>query len=261
MNRIRKLAGALVAVLLLGAVLLGGLYVLTESVYEDSYESNYEYDVRVTTNGTLTNATMLVPAPVLEGEATVDAEIEAGEHYANPDAVSSRIVETEHGPMLEVTVDEFVVEPEYYRFVEEGDVGWTEEIDAEAYDPDDPDMFVRDREQYELHLRIESDDEIDTREPVGTEPLLEPRFDAIERTCPGEIRRCETYASQVYLEYEAGASTAVSTTVTVRGENTWWVGGWNGNWYEDRVTAEAVGPQTGWVTANGDLEAGHGSYR
>ena len=261
MIRRRTIGVGLLIVVLAVAVLAGGLFLLGEYFYQDSYASEYEYDVRVTTNGTLTDATILVPAPALEGESIVAAELDDGAHAVRPEGVSSRIVETEHGPMLEVAVDEFVVEPEYYRFVEEDDVGWTEEIDADEYDPDDPDTFVRDQESVELTLWLESDAGIDTREPVGAEPLLEPRVDVTETTCESGAERCYAYASRTFLEYEADPTTAVSASVTFRGENSWWTGGWNGNWYEDRVTVEATGPQSGWGAASGELEAGWGSYR
>lgn len=257
----RTIGIAILAVALVAVLLAGGLFVLGESFYEDSYSSEYSYDVRMTTNGTLSNATILVPVPVQDGEVTVTGPIDDGDYYSQPEAFSNRIVETDRGPMLEVSVDEFVVEPEYYRFVEDGDVGRTERITADEYDPDDPDTFVRDRQSYELTLRIESDESIETRDPIGTEPVLEPRVDATETTCLDGAERCYEYAGLVYAEYDAEPSTEVSIRVSHGGENSWWVGGWSGNWYGDEVRIDLVGPQADWMSASGELEAGRGSYR
>ncbi|MFA9426389.1 hypothetical protein [Natronorubrum sp. A-ect3] len=257
----RTLGIILVGLVVVAALVVGGLALFSDSLAEDSYTSEYSYDVEVSTNGTLTNATILVPVPVADGEVSVAGALEDGDYYAQPEAFSSRLVETDRGPMLEVTVDEFVVEPEYYRFVEEGDLGRTERITAEEYDPDDPEMFVRDREQYELHLRLESDKPIETRDPVGTEPVLEPRADVTETTCLDGTDRCLEYASVVYAEYDANPSTEVSIRVTHRGENSWWVGGWNSNRYTDELTVDLTGPQADWIVVSGGLEAEQGSYR
>ncbi|TMT87334.1 hypothetical protein E2L06_12370 [Haloterrigena sp. H1] len=261
MTQKRTLGIGLLAVVIVAALLIGGLVVLSETLAEDSYTSEYSYDVEITTNGTLTNATVLVPVPVSDGEVSVTGALEDGDYYAQPDAFSSRIVETDRGPMLEVTADEFVVDPEYYRVVEEGEMGRTEPITADEYDPDDPDMFVRDRDQYELTLRIESDERIETREPVGTEPVLEPRVDVTETACLDGAERCQEYTGFVYAEYDADPSTDVSIRVSHRGENSWWVGGWSGNWYSDEVTVALGGSQADWIAVDGSLEAGQGSYR
>ncbi|MFD1562701.1 hypothetical protein ACFR99_03925 [Haloarchaeobius amylolyticus] len=261
MNQKRTLGIALLAVTVVAALLIGGLVVLSDSLAEDSYTSEYSYDVEITTNGTLTNATMLVPVPVSDGEVSVAGALEDGDYYAQPEAFSSRIVETDRGPMLEVTVDEFVVEPEYYRVVEEGELGRTEPITADEYDPDDPDMFVRDTDRYELTVRVESDEPIETREPVGTEPVLEPRVDATETDCLDGPERCYEYTGFVYAEYDTDPSTDVSIRVTHHGENSWWVGGWSGNWYRDAVAVDLAGPQADWIAVDGSLEAGQGSYR
>lgn len=260
MNAKQIRTGAIVAILVV-VVLVGGVALYADSLARDSYTSEYTYDGSVSADGTLTNVTILLPAPALDGESAVAAEIESGDGYLRPETASSRVVETEHGPMLAVTVDEFAVEPAYYRFVEDDELGRVEEIDADEYDPDDPDTFVRERESIDLTLRLESDEAIDTREPIGAEPLLEPRFDTTETPCQGDAGRCYEYASLAGLEYGADPDTTVSASVTFRGENAWWTGGWNGNWYEERVTVEATGAQAGWVPASGELEAGRGSYR
>ncbi|QFU81265.1 hypothetical protein [Natronorubrum aibiense] len=257
----RTIIIGLVAVVVVAALVIGGLALLSDSLAEDSYTSEYSYDVEVSTNGTLTNATILVPVPAADGEVSVAGALEDGDYYAQPEAFSSRLVETDRGPMLEVAVDEFVVEPEYYRVVEDGELGRTEPITAEEYDPNDPDMFVSEREQYELHLRLESDDPIETRDPVGTEPVLEPRADATETACLDGMDRCLEYTSVVYAEYDADPSTEVSIRVTNRGENSWWVGGWSSNWYTDELAVELTGPQADWIAVSGDLEAEQGSYR
>ncbi len=261
MTQKRTIGIGLLAVAVVATLLIGGFVVLSETLAEDSYTSEYSYDVEVVTNGTVTNATVLVPVPVADGEVAVAGALEDGDYYAQPEAFSSRLVETDRGPMLEVTVDEFVVEPEYYRVVEEGDRGRTEPITADEYDPNDPDTFVRDTDRYELTLRIESDEPIETREPVGSEPILEPRADATETECLDGAERCQEYTGFLYAEYDTDPSTDVSIRVSHRGENSWWVGGWSGNWYSDEVAVELAGPQADWIAVDGSLEAGQGSYR
>ncbi|ELY48398.1 hypothetical protein [Natronorubrum sulfidifaciens] len=257
----RTIGIGLVGLVVVAALVVGGLALLSDSLAEDSYTSEYSYDVEVSTNGTLTNATVLVPVPVADGEVSVAGALEDGDYYARPEAFSSRLVDTDRGPMLEITAAEFVVKPEYYRFVEDGELGRTERITAAEYDPDDPDMFVRDRDQYELQLRIESDDPIETRDPVGTEPVLEPRADASETTCLDGTDRCLEYTSVLSAEYDADPSTEVSIRVTNRGENSWWVGGWSSNWYTDELAVELTGPQADWIAVSGGLETEQGSYR
>jgi hypothetical protein len=265
-----------VAIVVVFAVLLGGLWVLGQERVAESYESTYEYEVTVDANGTLSDPTFYVPAPV-ENDSSRLAEVfvddarydryvpgvDPGDQPA-PVNFSYALVDTEHGPMIAVSADRIEVSQYYYRTVENETMGWTEPIGPDEYDPDDPSMGVRDDGSITFTVTLTSDESIDTAEPFGGEPLLAPQYDRIDVTCLSqsfETQRCYAYDSRVYADYGAEEGTSVTVSTAVYGRNEWFSGGWSGNEYRDRTTAELLGPQSGWHVAAGELEVGWGSYR
>lgn len=271
--------GAL-AIAVVFALVVGGLFLLGEQRMDETTESTYEYDVTIATDDTLEDVTFYVPLPV-------DAETgssELGEHFVeevryerhapavegyDPPAddveFDYEVVQTDNGPMLAISTDRIEVSRVYYRTVENETLGWHEQIDPEEYDPNDPLMGVQDDGSFRFSIRVAADDTIDTTNPFESEPLLAPKSDLRETECrpapPTETTRCYEYDSLVYAAYEADAETTVYVAAGLTGSNEWFSGGWSGNEYRERTHVELIGPQSGWVGTTGELEVGTGSYR
>ncbi|MFC7021356.1 MULTISPECIES: hypothetical protein [Haloarcula] len=240
----------------------------------DSYTSTYEYSVGVDANETLRNVTVRVPLPLVDGESPVDAgevapngtfaaDFDSGGQGAG-ETFDASVVETERGPMLELTTERLTVETRYFRYVEEDGLGRQEEISEAEYDPENPDHAKRDRRTVARTISVDATYPIETRDPVGVSPTLYGEGvarDLTECTLPYHDEAvCYRYDAPVYLDYKTSDDALVESTVSVTGANEWFTGGWTGNDYQDRVHARATGPQDGWITASGYTETGRGNY-
>jgi hypothetical protein len=223
----------------------------------ESYTSTHEYSVGVDATGTLEDVTIRVPIPQRDGDAVAVAP------NGTVDGLDASVVDTDYGPMLQLTADRFVVETRYFRVVESDGVGRREEIDESEYDPENPDHYRQDRRTVTVSVTRAATYPIETRTPVGESPTFVPDATRELTGCPFPYRdetACFAYDAPVYLSYESAASTRVSGVVAVYGSNEWFTGGWTGNSYGDRVAFAATGPRDGWVVANGTTEVGRGTY-
>jgi hypothetical protein len=230
----------------------------------DNYTSRYDYSVGVDATATLEDVTIRVPVPQTDGEATYDADVVAPNGTVEG-VFDATVVETQYGPMLELTAAEFPVETRYYRHVETDGVGRIEEISEAEYDPSNPDHVRRTRRTVSVSVTRSAPYPIETRTPVGQAPTFY-EDGAVTRaltTCSLPDRdeaTCFAYDAPVYLSYDTDRNATVSGSVVVVGANEWFAGGWTGNGYTDRVGFDASGPQDGWTAANGTTEVGRGNY-
>jgi len=227
----------------------------------ESYTSTYDYSVGVDATATLSDVTIRVPLPQVGGETVVDASVVAPN--GTVEAFDAAVVETEYGPMLELTADEFAVETRYYRFVEEDGLGRREEISESEYDPSNPNHQKVERRTVRVSVTQEATYPIETRTPVDESPTFYPdatRELAACRVPYQDETACFAYDAPIYLSYDAPADAQVSGSVMLSGSNEWFAGGWTGNSYTDQVTFGVTGPRDGWVVANGTTETGRGNY-
>lgn len=262
MNR-RTLGIVALAVVVVLAATGGSLWVFGRLSFLNSYGSQYDYSVRVSASEPVSNVTLLVPLPVSDGDTPL-RDVVASRDFMLPDGWAYDVAETEYGPMLRIRADELPADPTYYRAVYEGDrlVRW-EEISADEYAANDTEAIRVDHDTVELSMDRTMNRSIDTRDPVGTEPVFEPRANAVRVPCDwrDEDSVCYRYDTRVFLRYDGPETATVSVTVELRGTNSWWVGGWNYNEYRDGVYAyDLPADRQGWVVVAGELETGSGNY-
>jgi hypothetical protein len=269
-----------VTIVVVFALAIGGLSVLGEQRITETTESAYQYDVTVSTDDTLENATFYVPLPVDAGTQTSELgerfvenvqyerstpSVRGYEQPATSIDFDYQLVETDHGPMLAISAARIEVSRIYYRTVENETMGWHEQIEPGEYDPNDPSMGVRDDGRFRFSVTLAATDTIDTPDPFESEPLLSPKSELRETECrpppPSETAHCYEYESLVYAFYDTDAETNVYIALELSGYNEWFSGGWSGNEYRDRTSVELSGPQSGWHVAAGELEVGSGNYR
>lgn len=256
-RRIALVVGLAVVVVL--AVLAGGLWLYSEHLYWTSYESSYAYELALNANESLENVTLFVPVPAgANGQGGPDLGVAlAEEGNATDDNFSYRVVDTERGPMLRITADRVTVTPHYYEFVEEDGRGERVEIPASEYDPSNPNTTKDANAGTLLTVTVQTEEPVQTDEPWGVEPLFNPRWDRRPTTCDfpaADWLRCYEYDSAVYASYESNETARVDVITSVEGQNTWWVFGWNYDSYRDTVSAELRGPQDGWSNVTGTVE-------
>jgi hypothetical protein len=273
----RPVAAGAVAVLLVFGLVVGALSVLGEQRRVETTESTYQYEVAIATDETLEDATFYVPVPTENGTSRLGEQFVEDVQYdrytpavrgydsdLTPVNFSYELVETERGRMLAITADRIEVTNVYYREVENETMGWYEQIPAEQYDPDDPDMGVQNDGSFTFTVTLVADDPIDTADPFDDEPLLAPGADRSEVECftgASTTHRCFEYDGQMYADYETSEETTVYVSAQLDGRNEWFSGGWTGNEYREWSRVELRGPQSGWVLTEGELEIGGGNYR
>jgi hypothetical protein len=273
----RPVAAGTVAVLLVFGLVVGALSVLGEQRRVETTDSTYQYEVAIAADETLKDATFYVPVPTENGTTRLGEQFVEDVQYDRytpavrgydsdlpPVNFSYELVETERGRMLAITADRIEVTNVYYREVENETMGWYEQIPAEQYDPDDPDMGVQNDGSFTFTVTLVADDPIDTADPFDDEPLLAPGGDRTEVECftgTSATHRCFEYDGQVYADYETSEETTVYVSAQLDGRNEWFSGGWTGNEYREWSRVELRGPQSGWVLTEGELETGGGNYR
>lgn len=230
----------------------------------DSYTSTYDYSVGIDADATLEGATVRVPLPQVGGESTYNASVVAPNGTVDG-AFEASVVDTEYGPMLELTAEEFTVQTRYYRFVEEDGMGRREEISESEYDPEDPNHQKVDRRTVDVSVTRDAEYPIETQTPVGTAPTFYAESavtrSLAECSLPAqESAVCFDYDAPVYLSYDTAEDATVGGSVTFTGSNEWFTGGWTGNSYYDSLSFNVSGSQDGWVSADGYTETGRGNY-
>ncbi|MFC4360629.1 hypothetical protein ACFO0N_22035 [Halobium salinum] len=258
------LVGVFVAFTVVSSVVL-----VSFGSYYYTYTSNYSYQVELSGNGTLSNATFLVPLPYVDGHSVVGDVIADGDAMypigrpGEPHDWNYTIVNTTTGPKLRITADEISFEPRYYRWVVAED-GRHEQvpIPVEEFNASDLDHGVE--RTFQIHVWMRSDHRINTRTPIGDEPLLVSTATRTETTCPSYSPRatCYTYSTEMTAQYDTTADTDVSIRTEVWAGNSWMymLVGNAGNEYVDRAQTVLVGSQMGVVPASGYLQTGVGDY-
>jgi hypothetical protein len=230
----------------------------------DSYTSTHDYTVGLDVGASVTDVTIRVPAPQLDGAAAVDATTVAPNGTVDG-AFDAELVETEYGPMLELTADSVSVQPRYYRFVEADGMGRREEISESEYEPSNPNHQKVDRRSVGITVTRPAEYPIETRTPVGAAPTFYAdgavTRELVACALPyGDESACFGYDAPVYLSYDTAGDAHVAGSVTFTGSNEWFTGGWTGNSYYDRVQFNATGSQDGWASGDGYTETGRGRY-
>jgi hypothetical protein len=91
--------------------------------------------------------------------------------------------------------------------------------------------------------------EIDTRDPVGHEPLFFPNGVFI----PESGFPVYDHKVLVYLSYTSAGPVTISLHVSVTGSNAIWRGGWEEHNYSDTVLIEIANGTQGWIEGKGQL--------
>lgn len=224
------IAAVVVALVLVSAAALAGLFVAAPMVLADRY-SHYDYEFHVETTGDLADVALSLPVP------------------AGPDgpALGDVVVRDDDGNLT----DRKVVSPD--------------ELPEDMTNRKATPIETR----YTVHVFYEFRDggePIETKTPVGSEPTLAPKLDLDEVACDPPYTdaddTCYEFRTMAYAEYDAGADTVVTLSGEYSGWNEWGWGLSNSyNAFTERVERTTLqGPQDGWVVLPADLNAGEGSY-
>lgn len=222
MQRGFKIIAVVIVVTLL---VLTSLYILMWDMKRRSYTSQYEYHLEIHPDSDISDVRVIAPLP---GELSEEEmSVPEGWDIEFHDEITVEGVNYEN--MLAIEADE---------------------ISGGSY----PTLFVT----------MDSDEEIDTMDPWDDEPMIEPKNDVEETNCdyPGasDEVECYRYSGVIIAQFQAEEDTRTDISVEIYGSNTWWVGGWSGNEYNDRLWVQVADNGKGTYEGSGKLRTGVGNY-
>lgn len=258
---------------------IAGWFNHTNSLYSESFTSEYIYEIRIDTDKTLRNVTLYIPLPSSEsGYSPILNKISEDEppDFGGGENWELKIVDTKYGKMLGIHANE--LQPIYKQGLKEHPSSIPEEYDSlleknteKSAQPVNvtSNFIVASVERGDLNNSdiSEKDGAIDTKNPHGAEPLLNPRFNQTQLKCDfpypkkweGTIR-CFEFDSWIYMNHSAPVDTKISVNILFKGINSWWVYGWSGNQYRETIMSEISGENQGWVEVQGKTVVGEGNY-
>ncbi|KLK87240.1 hypothetical protein SZ63_11625 [Methanoculleus sediminis] len=263
-------AGILVAVLFVIVALIAAN--LGQSASE-SFRSQYHYELKVSTTGPIEDAVLLIPLP-----SRYDPETGTNVTPINPSQASLRNfdgsgismgIENVRGvPMLNISADR--IDPIYKNRItpmpilpgqNESELPKPTHVYSDRYSDETP--VLVDMELYNM-IDADPDCEIETRTPIGTEPLLAPY--RIVGNLTGSDAHLSPGSSGYIVEvpfilsFEADDENVLTIAADLQGRNEWWVMGWQFNSYQEQVRHEFTGPCNGTYLVRGTLVTGEGVY-
>lgn len=266
-------AGILAAILFvfiaLTAVILG-------QSSAESFRSTYHYELTISTTGPIEDAVLLIPLPSRYDPGTganVTPVDLSRASFSNFDSdISVRIEHVDGVPMLNISADR--IDPIYKNRIEpipimpgqnESELPEPTHVYSDRYSEETP--VLVDMELYMLDSNPGR--EIETRTPVGAEPLLAPY--RIVGNLSGSGGPVDDYyvspGSSGYvvevpfiLSFDADDDNVLTISSEFQGRNEWWVLGWQSNSYHERLRHEFTGPCNGTYPVRGILVTGEGVY-
>jgi hypothetical protein len=237
MDRIIKIALSLFVVVLVAFVGLVGYNGYVENAYQASLASSYTYNCTITTDSPLTNVTFFIPVPAdRRGNSPIISQFSAQEMPGVPSAWRTLLYDTGKSTMVKVTIPSLVPP-----------AGTTHEHPYTV-------TFSTNTSSHKL---------IDTRNPVENSPVFRPVTDPAAAECKGSVstsdqRKCYSYLTSIYADYQTNPDASVSITSAIRGTNQWNLFGPRENAYDTDIYTLMLGENHGWTTARGYLETGIG---
>jgi len=114
-----------------------------------------------------------------------------------------------------------------------------------------------------LSLSMRTDEEIDTRQPIENEIVLDRKANYTETDCEStdiEPEKCYNYdhTGTLKITYESDEEVEIEIYIELSGMNRWWMLGDMENQYFDRLSVNVKNPSE--YSAEGELKTGIGDY-
>ncbi|BBL67837.1 hypothetical protein [Methanoculleus chikugoensis] len=268
------MAGILVVILFVFIALTA--ITLAQSSAE-SFRSTYHYGLTLSTSGPLDNAVLLIPLPSYYNSDTgtnVTPVNLSRASFSNLDRsdVSVKIENVGGVPMLNISAGR--LNPVYKNRIRPiGIMPGQNESELP-----EPTHVYSDRYSEETQVLVEmevsmppteSGHEIETRTPIGVEPLLVPYRIVGNLSNSGGLiddyyvsPGSSGYVVEVpfILSFDAADENVLTISADLLGTNQWWILGWQSNSYRESLRHEFRGPCNGTYPVRGVLVTGAGVY-
>jgi len=245
-------------VILIIGILLAIFFWQAMSIRKQSEYHRYHYDVSISAPALLKNCTLFLPVPSVRTDSTLGDALIRGEGYNLPPDWRISLEPVNGTPMLRISSPAIV--PEYHGYpiaIAPGSTpvetpppassGWSEST---------PVLIPID-----FGVSLTVPESIDTRNPFGQEPLLAPPASYLAARCRGPYNtgQCYRYQAPISVLCSSGNGN-LTLSISGGGTNQWWMGGWSGNSYDETIEVAVEDLRRGWVTGDGFLTTGFGSY-
>ncbi len=246
-------------IVVLVVISLASLLWLGYAIRNESESHGYHYQVSLSTESRLENVTLILPVPFIDNSSPLGEALVRGEGYGIPPGWRLALEYMNSTPMLKIEAGAII--PEYHGYplpLEEGQTPvQTPPPAVTAYSEETPVLMPL---QFGISQVVERS--IDTRDPIGREPLLSLPELVRSASCPDlpGSGACHHYPAQVFVRYASGGPGNITLSISSGGVNQWWLGGWTGNSYDDWIDVTLERDQQGWIPAEGLLSTGEGRY-
>jgi len=219
----------LIVILIAVSIIIGaGLFQFSQWKQE-SYESTYTYELNIYTNRTDIDFSMIFPLALKNNEAIIDEDTFQTQ-FEQQENWTVKFIDTRYGTMLQIN-------------------------------------GILTSERHDITINLDSDERIDTKKAVDKEPTLQPKENMTKSSYDDphpeewdERIDAYEYTSFIYVQLEEGISADLSINPRFEGRNEWWVLGWSGNEYWDRIYLDIQYDEPGWYQGNGKIVDGLGNY-
>lgn len=245
--------------LLLAAVLFAYVAWQFDQSARQSERHDYYYTIEFSYNTTIDNVTFILPVPELNDTPFFTESLLNGTAYGVSPDWDLSLVNGNGSPMLAIRAARMV--PDYHGYpiaVEPGaSLLPTTLVPGHEYTRDTPVLMP-----VTLAVMETSTSAIDTRTPVGREPVFFPggNFTPGSGVIPLAGGSAYDHQVPVYINYMSERPAGIGLRVSVTGTNAIWRGGWQSNTYTDSVFVEITDGTKGWIDGEGQLITAEGVY-
>jgi hypothetical protein len=249
----------ILALILLAVILFAWVAWEFDQTARQSESHNYYYSIDLSYNTTIENVTLVLPVPELNNTPFFITSLLNKTAYGVSPYWNVSVVNENGTTMLAIRADRMV--PEYHGYpiaIEPGaSVLPTTLVPGHEYSGDTPVLMP-----VSVAVMETSESNIDTRHPVGHEPLFFPNGTftpgaCVTPACDGPVY---DHPVPVYISYTSVRPVVISLRVSVDGSNAIWRGGWESNTYSDTVFVEIANGTQGWIEGEGKLFTAEGVY-
>jgi hypothetical protein len=217
-----------------------------------SEHHGYSYSIDLSYSTTIGNVTLLLPVPAVDDTPRLISPILNGTAYGVSPDWNVTVIRENGTPMLAIRADRMV--PEYHgtpiAIGPGASVLPTTLVPGHEYSPDRPVLMPVTVAVMETSRAV-----IDTRHPIGHEPLLFPGGNFSPGSCNVPPCRGSVYNHPVpvYIFYTSDRPAVLSLRVSVEGSNSVWSGGWRSTTYADTLVLELNDGTRGWIEGEARL--------
>ena len=256
---IRRRTLVILAFFLLAVVFFAWVNWQFDQSARQSERHNYFYTIDLSYTATIDNVTLVLPIPELNNTPMLITSLLNGTAYGISPDWNLSVIRENGTPMLAIRAERMV--PEYHGYpiaIEPGaSVLPTTRVPGHEYSGDTPVLMP-----VTIAVMETSEPVIDTRTPVGHEPVFFPGGMFTPGSCvtPGCDGLVYDHRVPVYISYTSDRPVVISLRVSVQGSNSIWRGGWLSNTYSDTVVLEIANGTQGWIEGEGKLFTAEGVY-